>query len=85
MPDDQHISVPIAIQLQTMNDQRGGYFTGLKFAQGMMESTVALTEEAMEILITNLPEALADLRRQRLGLVVPQQAAAPKLIVQGDN
>lgn len=79
------VSNPIAIQLQTLGDGRGGYFTGLKIAQGLTEFNVALTEDALNLLIENLPDALADVKRQKLGLHVPQQAAAPKLYDPTEN
>lgn len=78
-------SSPIAINLQTLGDGRGGFFTGLKVAQGLIEFNVALTEDALVLLIENLPDALADVKRQKLGLHVPQQAAAPKLYDPTEN
>lgn len=79
------VKFPIEVQLQTLGDGRGGFFTGLKVAQGHMEFNVALTEDAINILIENLPDALADVKRQKLGLHVPQQAAAPKLYDPTEN
>lgn len=82
--EPEKVKTSIHVELATLADGKGGFFTGLKFAHGMMEANAALPEEAVQMLIDNLPDALADLRRQRLGLVVPQQAVAPKLYT-GEN
>jgi len=68
----------VFIQLQTMTSGTDHYL-GVKFALGTIELNVALNLAALDSLLENLPEGRAALKREMVGLVVPQQAAAPKL------